>query len=144
MITDGKQTVDKGPYTPLDKASQPLKDKGVFVYALGIGKGVEPEQLQQIATNRQGVFVAPSFDGLKPMIRTILNSVCGEGKTDLLTSICLVNYAISSLVVDFLHSSIVFCQSIVNPSNGNAHTTNRKNEIDYCFSCKICQSTANT
>jgi hypothetical protein len=88
VITDGNQTTDKGSYTPLDQASQPLKDKGVFVYALGIGKGVDIKQLRPIATNSRGVFTAASFEDLKPTIRVIIDSVCRDGKYG---SLSLVN-----------------------------------------------------
>lgn len=80
VITDGEQTIDRGAYTRLDQASQPLKDKGVFVYALGIGKDVNASQLQQIATNSRGVFRAASFEELQPMVEVIIDGVCRDGK----------------------------------------------------------------
>lgn len=67
-----------------------LKDKGVFVYALGIGKGVNRAQLEQIATNSRGVFIATSFEQLKPIIQVIIDSVCRDGKWE---CVCFISYS---------------------------------------------------
>ena len=42
VITDGEQTTFER-FTPLDEASKDMKDKGVVVYSLGVGSGVNSE-----------------------------------------------------------------------------------------------------
>lgn len=71
LVTDGKQTTSM-PYTELTVASQGIKDKGVSVYAVGVGRGPAQSELQQIASTRENVFLSESFKGvisLAPLIR---------------------------------------------------------------------------
>lgn len=84
MITDGAQTRDRGPYTPLAKASQGLKDKGVVVYALGVSRSAQQDDLIKIASSNDTVVRAPSFKGLDAIAKTIREDIC-EGK-------CLINF----------------------------------------------------
>ena len=78
MITDGAQTRSgkKGPYTPLAQASQPLKDKGVDVWTIGIGKRVNITELQIIASDPKKVIVVSSFKELKPIIEELQRKAC--------------------------------------------------------------------
>ena len=75
MITDGEQT-EKGGFTPLNVASQGLKDKGVAVYSLGIGRRTRVEQLQQMASSDDFVFNATGFDELGEVIVPIVKKSC--------------------------------------------------------------------
>ena len=79
VITDGKQTRDRGEYTPLAQAAQGIKQKGVTVYALGVGKGVERSDLQAIATSEKTVFTAATFAALGDIVENIREPLC-EGK----------------------------------------------------------------
>lgn len=79
VITDGQQTTDKGPYTPVKQSSQLLKNKGVLVYSLGIGPGVSTSEQSDIASKPSYVFTAPSFEDLHFRVRQILNAICAEG-----------------------------------------------------------------
>lgn len=81
MITDGQQTKSgfKGPYTPLDKASQPLKDKGVDVWSVGVGKGADRSELEIIASDPGKVLVIQSFKELKDVLEQVQKAAC-EGK----------------------------------------------------------------
>ena len=63
MITDGKQTTT-GSYTRLSEASQGIKNKGVTVYALGVGTRVDQAELNEIASRSDYVSNAPSFQDL--------------------------------------------------------------------------------
>lgn len=63
VITDGKQTTT-GNYTRLSEASQGIKNKGVTVYALGVGSGADRAELEEIASRSDYVSVAPSFNDL--------------------------------------------------------------------------------
>lgn len=56
VVTDGRQTTDAGPYTPLRTASQPLKDKNVAIYALGVGFQVEISELLAVASSEDFVY----------------------------------------------------------------------------------------
>ena len=76
VITDGKQTRDRGEYTPLTQAAQGIKQKGVTVYALGVGKGVERSDLQAIATSQETVFTAATFAALGGIVENIRKGVC--------------------------------------------------------------------
>lgn len=76
VITDGEQTTNRGPYTPLSIASRALKDKGVKVYSLGIGKTVNRDQLSETASSSSKVFTASSFSELAPIAMEIVQSSC--------------------------------------------------------------------
>ncbi|CAH3037506.1 unnamed protein product [Porites evermanni] len=76
VITDGEQTTNRGPYTPLSEASKGLKDKQVILYALGIGKNVNQDQLNAIASSKNNVFTAASFSDLTPVAQTIVQNSC--------------------------------------------------------------------
>jgi len=75
VITDGEQTTTK-EYTPLDIASKRIKDKGVEVFALGVGGGVNVDQLRQIASSNDNVFTSPSFEELVDVVKPIVERSC--------------------------------------------------------------------
>lgn len=75
VITDGEQTTTKD-YTPLATASKGIKDKGVVVYSLGIGSGVNSDQLRQIASSDDNVFTATGFDTLADVVLPIVQRSC--------------------------------------------------------------------
>lgn len=58
MIVDNAQTTDRGPHIALPTASQPLKDNGVNVFALGIGSRIQDQNLRDIASKPTNVFKA--------------------------------------------------------------------------------------
>lgn len=78
MITDGSQTKNgkKGPYTPLGKASQPLKDKGVDVWSIGVGKGANITELQTIASDPKQVIIVKSFKQMNVIIEELQRKAC--------------------------------------------------------------------
>ena len=75
VITDGEQTTIGG-FTPLDEASKDMKDKGVVVYSLGVGIGVNPEQLRQIASSDDNVFTSTGFVELTDVVKPIVEKSC--------------------------------------------------------------------
>ena len=75
MITDGKQTT-RPPYTRLSVASQGIKNKGVTVYALGVGSGADRAELEQIASGSDYVFTSSSFSDLKNIAPKITKRFC--------------------------------------------------------------------
>ena len=78
MITDGAQTTNgkKGPYTPLDVASQPLKDKGIEVWSIGVGKGANMADLETIASDPGKVILVKSFKELNNIVKDIEKAAC--------------------------------------------------------------------
>ena len=80
MITDGEQTTTK-EYTPLDVASKRIKDKGVDVFALGIGSNVNTDQLRQIASSNDKVFQSAGFEELVQVVKPIAEKTCPSKET---------------------------------------------------------------
>lgn len=75
VITDGEQTTTK-EYTPLDIASKRIKDKGVEVFALGVGSSVNVDQLRQIASSNDNVFTSSGFEQLVDVVKPIVEKSC--------------------------------------------------------------------
>lgn len=80
MITDGKQTTTQ-PYTRLPVASQGMKNKGVTVYAIGVGSGADRAELEQIASGSDYVFTFSSFSDLQDIAPKITKRLCA-GKSE--------------------------------------------------------------
>ena len=75
VITDGKQTTTKA-YTELSVASQGVKNKGVAVYAVGVGKGADAAELREIASSRENVYISESFKELQALAVEIRKKLC--------------------------------------------------------------------
>ena len=75
VITDGEQTTTKA-FTELTVASQGVKNKGVAVYAVGVGKGANQAELNEIASAQQNVFVSASFKELQNLAVQIRRRLC--------------------------------------------------------------------
>lgn len=91
VLTDGEQT-KQFSYTPLDEASQRLKDLGVLVIAIGIGKSVEREELEQIASSKKEVIIAKSFDDLLVAVESLTQTACKdiEGNSQPQQAVCVL------------------------------------------------------
>ena len=64
VLTDGKQTVTSDSKT-LDDAVRPLQEKNVTVFAVGVGKAVDiQELLLLVGDNEDNVFLAEDFSQL--------------------------------------------------------------------------------
>lgn len=72
----GKQTTSKGPVEPLDVASQPLKDKTIQMWAVGIGRETDPKELLAITSDPSRVFSASSFDDLRSVVENMVTRMC--------------------------------------------------------------------
>lgn len=79
MITDGKQTTTS-QYTKLSEASRGIKNKGVIVYAIGVGSGVDQAELEEIASGLDYVLTSSSFESLQNEASKIRKSVCEVSK----------------------------------------------------------------
>ena len=80
MITDGNQT-KTGQFTPLTIASQGIKNKGVTVYAVGVGKGAVRSELLEIASGPGNVLSASSFEELQKIASELRRQFC-EGNNN--------------------------------------------------------------
>ena len=80
VLTDGSQTKDAGAEDPGDVAKE-LRDSGIRVISIGIGKGVNPTELARIAGDQSGVFSASSFDELvsAEFLDKVNDAGCKEG-----------------------------------------------------------------
>ena len=76
LLTDGSQTQDSDAEDPAIVAEE-LRQEGVRLLVVGIGKGVNPTELARIAGDRSKVFTASSFDEL--LTRDFLNDVNSAG-----------------------------------------------------------------
>ena len=76
VITDGQQTTDKGPYIPLDAATEGLKSQGITIYSMGIGKQVNVAELAALASGYENVFLAKSFKALEGEVEGIKQEIC--------------------------------------------------------------------
>ena len=74
LITDGKQSVRAN----LSAASSGIKNKGVTVYAIGVGNKVKESELQNIASSKEHVLNTPSFQELDKLNSVLLNTCKGE------------------------------------------------------------------
>ena len=75
MITDGSQT-KTGQFTPLTIASQEIKNKGVTVYAVGVGKGAVRSELLEIASGPGNVLSTSSFEELQKIASELRRQFC--------------------------------------------------------------------
>ena len=75
MITDGSQT-KTGQFTLLTIASQGIKNKGVTVYAVGVGKGAVRSELLEIASGPGNVLSTSSFEELQKIASALRRQFC--------------------------------------------------------------------
>lgn len=75
LITDGKQTIAQS-LTNFSGISQRIKDRGIIVYALGVGSSVDQSQLLTIASSSDVVFFTSSFTELAPVVSQIQGKLC--------------------------------------------------------------------
>ncbi|XP_022803424.1 collagen alpha-6(VI) chain-like isoform X2 [Stylophora pistillata] len=73
-----QQTTDRGTFRNMRDASSGIKYQKVTVYSLGIGKNVDQQQLEDIASSSSKVFVAESFKTLAPYAQTIVQNSCPD------------------------------------------------------------------
>ena len=75
VLTDGEQT-KTGSFIPLSRAALTLKNVGVRIIAIGIGKNVKREELKQIASSEKDVVVTKSFDALLTTTEELIRIAC--------------------------------------------------------------------
>eukprot|EP00079_Xenopus_tropicalis_P026917 XP_012820989.1 PREDICTED: collagen alpha-6(VI) chain-like isoform X2 [Xenopus tropicalis] len=77
LVTDGATTEADRPNLPI--VSKALKDDGIIVFAVGVGKAV-PQELQQIAGYPDRWFLVQNYKGLDNIHDNITQVVCDESK----------------------------------------------------------------
>lgn len=79
VMTDGVQTVEKNSGKSdteiLTEASKPLKEKGVRIISLGIGKRVNRKSLEAISSGRD-VYSSRTFSELKTLVKKLKKGTC--------------------------------------------------------------------
>lgn len=100
LLTDGSQTKDAGAEDPAVVARE-LRQEGIRLLVVGIGKGVNPTELERIAGDKSKVFIASSFDEL--LTRDFLNEVNSAG--------CIAGNYISSGLYFFVFLTYSCCAS---------------------------------
>ncbi len=77
LITEGETTVlDILPdIVPLSNASEPLKQKGVRIFAVGVGKYVDLQELLEITERKNDVIIEYSFFTLLDIVDNLVNRV---------------------------------------------------------------------
>ena len=81
MITDGNQSTAQ-PYTRLSVASQGIKNKGVTVYAIGVGSRADRAELEEIASGSENVLTSSSFSDLQDIAPMITKRLCAGESAD--------------------------------------------------------------
>lgn len=71
-MVDGPQDRDQIPYTPLPRASQPLRDRDIVIYAVGVRPYSPEEELEDLTSDRTRVFFY-SIDELPRRTPQVLN-----------------------------------------------------------------------
>ncbi len=82
LLTDGSQTASVDAMNPAIVARQ-LRDDGIQLIVIGIGKKIEVAELQAIAGNKANLYLAKDFDELKSreFVQRISKASCDKGKS---------------------------------------------------------------
>ncbi|CAH3124523.1 unnamed protein product [Pocillopora meandrina] len=75
LITDGTQTA-AADAKGLKEASEPLRQAGVRVLAVGVGKGVDREELRLVTESDEDVVVAADFEDLLLKLSNLTSQAC--------------------------------------------------------------------
>ena len=84
VITDGKSRDD------ISEPAQKLRDSGVSVFTVGVGKNYDLKELQEIATDpdSQHVFKG-EFDAINSLVESIIDMAC-KGRVDISSTLFLM------------------------------------------------------
>ena len=79
LFTDGEQTtVGVNDLIPLEQAAGRLKERGIDIFAVGIGKKVKRQQLLKIASSAEYVIMLRSFAELQESVSKIAAFTCQQ------------------------------------------------------------------
>ena len=101
LITDGKQS-QAADAKGLTDASEPLRKAGVRVLAVGIGSGVDPDELRLLTESDEDVVVTQTFADLLLQLGNLTSRTCQlAGKRNTLLE-CLDNFTVFPIVSFFV------------------------------------------
>jgi len=72
VLTDGKSSYSS---TPAKDVAQPMKDAGVTIITIGIGRA-DQDELTQMATDEEHVFMLEQYEYLKDKLNSLLKLTC--------------------------------------------------------------------
>ena len=81
-MTHGKQARNQGPYTSLLAATQRLRDRGISMYAIGVGDRVEVPELMDLTSSYKNVFLVDDFGDLQSSGRILTEIIKNETSMD--------------------------------------------------------------
>lgn len=66
----------------MNEASQPLRDKGIKIYVIGVGskEDIDEDELIQIAGTQENVLTTDLFDELVVLAEDVTKVICGKKK----------------------------------------------------------------
>ena len=77
LFTDGEQTTENvNDLIPLKEVASRLKDRGIVLFAVGIGEKVKRSQLLEIASGEEYVIMMESFSALRESAKKIAALAC--------------------------------------------------------------------
>merc|ERR1711941_106768 len=71
VLTDGKSNDDAA------FAAKSARDEDITIFAIGIGNGIEQEELESIADQPEFIFTVEDFEELISTMHSVSNEVCG-------------------------------------------------------------------
>ena len=76
ILTDGKQTRDRGPFIEPSLIAEKIKRKGVQIYSVGIGDSIDKAELNSIASDPSKVVLTESYGSLSNLADNIEELIC--------------------------------------------------------------------
>ncbi|EDO34390.1 predicted protein [Nematostella vectensis] len=83
LVTSGAQTKDQGPSTQLGTVTALLSARGVDIYAVGVGDGVDSSELRNIASTEDFIYTASSFEEINKVLEPFGTVQCSGCKKPL-------------------------------------------------------------
>ncbi|XP_068710293.1 uncharacterized protein [Montipora foliosa] len=129
LVTHGKQARNQGPYTSLLAATQRLRDRGISMYAIGVGDRVEVPELMDLTSSYKNVFLVDDFGDFQSSGRILTEIIKNETSMDV-TKARLCNLppepgqlgCLDSTLAFYYEASLGECQSFIyNGCGGNAN-----------------------
>ena len=75
LITDGKAGPRKPDFLPVSNASEPLKQKGVRILAVGIGKRIDKQELLEITERKTDLIISKHFSHLSDLVDDMVANI---------------------------------------------------------------------
>lgn len=94
-MTDGVQTIPEGDDRTsgeiLSEAVAPIKNKGIEVMSIGIGRSIVLMDLVTLASDDTGVFLAETFEALDEIVTDVREGKC-PGEIGFVQVLCTIAY----------------------------------------------------